>query len=277
MGRRLNALLEVVLIFILLLIIPMLSIEVLKRLLPINLTIIYDLIFAAIILTLLVVSKRDFSQYGVSLSNFNNDLKIVAICIIPLLLTQIPNFIFNAGSLAGTALYCAGQLIMLFIICKLLSTVPGKDQKVSIGTRVVVPAICLIVLSGATIFGSAHISTPIIELVILFIFVGPVEELIFRGYMQSRLNDSFGCPHRFFSINWGAGIIITSLLFGLWHVFKNPFNPVMGNYSLSLLSGFGAFFMGLILGVIREKAGSIVAPAILHSTFDFVMEFIIYL
>ncbi len=277
MGRRLNALLEVVLIFILLLIIPMLSIEVLKRLLPINLTIIYDLIFAAIILILLVATRRDFSQYGVSLSNFNNDLRVVAICIIPLLLTQIPNFIFNAGSLGGTLLYCAGQLIMLFVIVKLLSSMPGKDQKVSIGTRVIVPAICLIVMSSVTIFASTLISTLIIELVILFVFVGPVEELIFRGYVQSRLNDSFGRPHQFFGINWGAGIIITSLLFGLWHVFKYPFNPFIGNYDLSLLSGVGAFFMGLTLGVIREKAGTIVAPAILHSTFDFVMEFIIYL
>jgi uncharacterized protein len=277
MGRRLNALFEVVMVFILILIIPMLSIQALKQLWPYNLTIIYDLVFAAIILIVLVTTRRDLSQYGISLSNFNGDLRIVAICIIPLLITQIPTFIFNMGSLAGTLIYCAGELIVLFIIAKILTSVPDKNDKANIRTRIVIPVICLIAITGASIFSSTALPSLIFEFVLLFVFVGPVEELIFRGYMQSRLNDSFGRPYRFFGINLGAGIVITSLLFGMWHVFQYPFNPFAGNYSLALFSGFGAFFMGLTLGVIREKAGSIVAPAILHSTFDLVMEFTMHL
>lgn len=278
MGRRLNAIIEVSLIFILILIVPILTIQALKSIwfLYSNLTIIYHLFYAAVILTLLVMERRDLTEYGITLKNFNNDLKVVVICIVPLLITIIPTFVFNMGGLAGNLLYYVGQLLMLLVVVYLLSKVPIKDNKASIAVRVVVPAMCLVLMSGAVVFASSLVLTLTYELFVFFLFVGPMEELVFRGYMQSRLNEAFGRPYQFFGISWGAGLIIASLLFGLLHVFKSPFNPLIGNYSLSLLSGLGTFLTGMIMGFIREKTGTIVAPSILHSTCDFVMEFFMY-
>jgi uncharacterized protein len=70
------------------------------------------------------------------------------------------------------------------------------------------------------------------------------------------------------------GLIIASLLFGLLHIFNN-FNPLTGNYGLNIAWGIIAFIFGLIMGIVREKTGSIVAPSILHAAFDFFGVFFI--
>jgi membrane protease YdiL (CAAX protease family) len=253
MGRRLNALLEVILVFILILLVPILSTPVLMHLWlwPRSLTIFTYLVYAAFILILLVVTRRDFSR------------------------TQIPSFIFNTGSIEDLLIYYSGQLIILFVIAKLLISVPDKDNKVARGALIIIPAIYLLLMSAAIVFMSGLISNVIYYMVETLVIVGPVEELLYRGYMQSRLNEAFGRPHRFFGVSWGAGSIIASALFGIWHLFKYPFNPLLGNYSLSFISVLGAFFFGLTMGFIREKTGSIVAPAILHSVFDFVMQYFV--
>jgi hypothetical protein len=49
-------------------------------------------------------------------------------------------------------------------------------------------------------------------------FVGFGEEILYRGFIQSRLNQAIGTPWHFLGVEWGWGIIIASLLFGLSHV-----------------------------------------------------------
>ena len=80
--------------------------------------------------------------------------------------------------------------------------------------------------------------------VLFFVFVGPIEELVFRGYIQSRLNEAFDRPYRFFGISWGSGLIITSLLFAFVHVTNYNFNPLIGHYSLDWGWGLGVFITG---------------------------------
>ncbi len=50
------------------------------------------------------------------------------------------------------------------------------------------------------------------------VFFGFGEELLFRGYIQFRLNYAFGKPFKFMDVNYGWGILITSALFGFMHV-----------------------------------------------------------
>jgi membrane protease YdiL (CAAX protease family) len=95
------------------------------------------------------------------------------------------------------------------------------------------------------------------------LFLGPGEEFLFRGYIQSRLNTAFGRPFRFWGVSWGWGLVITALMFGLMHVL-NPFNPFLGKFDLSVWWGVWTIFGGLSKGYIREKTGSILPPAILH-------------
>jgi membrane protease YdiL (CAAX protease family) len=83
------------------------------------------------------------------------------------------------------------------------------------------------------------------------------EEVLFRGYIQSRLNEAWRQPHDLWGVRWRWGTIITALLFGLWHVL-NPWNPLSGASALAWPWGLWTFFLGLILAMYesaREPCG----------------------
>ena len=98
---------------------------------------------------------------------------------------------------------------------------------------------------GNVLFGILLLSIPVVvalvmnklSLVILstivwqFVFSGFGEEFFYRGYFQSRLNQAFGRPLRLFGIQFGAGLTIASLLFGLQHAL-NTYDPALGLSSL---------------------------------------------
>jgi len=75
---------------------------------------------------------------------------------------------------------------------------------------------------------------------------------LFRGYIQSRLNAAWGRPYQFFGVNWGWGIVIMSLLFGLMH-FINLGSLAMGNWQLEPWWGFWTIFAGLVLGFVPRE------------------------
>jgi membrane protease YdiL (CAAX protease family) len=103
----------------------------------------------------------------------------------------------------------------------------------------------------------------VIEFVFYIFFLGLGEELLFRGYIQSRLSATWGRPFRFYDVNWGWGIVITSVLFGFMHVL-NIGSLVLGDWQPEWWRGLWTFFGGLVFGFRREKTGSIVVPTILH-------------
>src|SRR3990170_4078338 len=68
---------------------------------------------------------------------------------------------------------------------------------------------------------------------------------------------------RVFGVPWGWGLVIACAIFGTMHIL-NPFNPFLGRFALNWQWGVSAAFGGLIFAFVREKTGSIVAPALLH-------------
>ena len=94
-------------------------------------------------------------------------------------------------------------------------------------------------------------------------FAGPAEEILFRGYIQSGLNQLFGKPFRFFGVAWGCGALGAALLFGLMHVI-NLASLYRGQVDLQLVWGLWTFFGGLVFSFVREKTGGVLAPTILH-------------
>lgn len=97
------------------------------------------------------------------------------------------------------------------------------------------------------------------------------EEAFWRGYVQTRLNEGFGKPFEFMGVSFGWGLILTSFLFGLFHVL-NPFNPFVGSFEINILWGVFTFFAGIFLGLIREKTGSLIATGVAHGLLDAVGE-----
>jgi len=90
-----------------------------------------------------------------------------------------------------------------------------------------------------------------------FLFVGVAEELLARGYFQTRLNNAFGRPFRFLGIQFGWGLIMASGLFGLMHYFS-PYNPFHLPWAVWVTTS------SLIFGMVREKGGSFIASGITH-------------
>lgn len=96
-----------------------------------------------------------------------------------------------------------------------------------------------------------------------YLLVGPAEELIFRGLIQTRLNEAFGRPFRFFGTRWGAGLLLAAAFFGLWHVAQRPLEAA-GWYH-----GLWTFCAGLLFGYLREHSTSLAPPAFLHSLLNY--------
>jgi membrane protease YdiL (CAAX protease family) len=101
-----------------------------------------------------------------------------------------------------------------------------------------------------------------------FLISGFGEGILYRGYIQSRINEESGRPFTFMGVNFGAGVIISSILFGLAHGL-NPFNPLVGEYDLAWWWGLSSGVAGFTFGMVREKTQSIIASGIGH---DFLMH-----
>jgi hypothetical protein len=82
----------------------------------------------------------------------------------------------------------------------------------------------------------------VLAVLLLGLLPGLVEELLFRGYIQSRLVARWGA---------GWGIFCTALMFGISH--------------LDLMQGAFAVGVGCILGFITVRTGSIVPAMICHA------------
>jgi len=124
-----------------------------------------------------------------------------------------------------------------------------------------IPAIIVVVLG---VVGFEVVASTII---FMFYFAGFGEEILFRGYFQSRLNEDFGRPWRTKGVSFGPGLLITSALFAVLHVL-NPFNPLAGEFELDLLWGLSSFFFGLLFGFVREKTGTVLSASVGHGLLD---------
>jgi membrane protease YdiL (CAAX protease family) len=80
------------------------------------------------------------------------------------------------------------------------------------------------------------------------------EEVFYRGYMQSRLDQVYTKRYTLFGTQVGCGFLYTALLFALGHyliVFQ--------------LSSLATFFPGLAFGWLRERTGGIAASTLFHA------------
>ena len=115
----------------------------------------------------------------------------------------------------------------------------------------VIPALC-----GFSLIGN-HADFPWFVLIYYLLFylliIGPVEELVFRVYLQ----DTFVS---FFEKNKWMGVVIASFLFGLWHIING-----------SIIQVLFTFFIGLVFGFAKYKIKDCgyIGVAFGHGLYDF--------
>ena len=85
-------------------------------------------------------------------------------------------------------------------------------------------------------------------IIIQLILVGPSEELAFRGFIQKGFENSWGKT---------KSLLITSILFGLWHAPNRPYHILT------------SFIGGLVLGYTWQRTnGNTLASAFLHGFYN---------
>jgi hypothetical protein len=115
-----------------------------------------------------------------------------------------------------------------------------------------------IFVASAIAMQQLHPSFPLAaRLIGVIVFVAFMEEIFFRGFMQSRLNDAFGKPFAIKGVTFGPALFVAALVFGLFHPIS-----VAGDPPWPWALWTTAF--GLVLGFLREKTGSIYAPGLVH-------------
>ncbi len=115
----------------------------------------------------------------------------------------------------------------------------------------VIPALCGFSLIGNhTDFSWFAL---IYDLLFYMLIIGPVEEFVFRVYLQ----DTFV---GFFEKNKWLGVVIASFLFGLFHIINGSIIQVLFTFGIGLVFGFAKY---------RIKNCGYVGVALGHGLYDF--------
>ncbi len=214
------------------------------------------LIMIAVPVVILLVTRRNLASYGLSMRDVRYHLNVAGIAFIPVAISSVALAFVNYQRWSGALIMALVEIAVLFAVAWMLRRKPTRQDSMLMAGGVAV--IVLIDLAPTGTVGNA-----ISAFVFYLLFLGLGEELLFRGYIQSKLNAAFGRPFRFFGVCWGWGAIIMALLFGLMH-FLNTASIISGAWQPMPWWGFWTFFAGLVLAFVREKTGSIAASTILH-------------
>jgi len=164
------------------------------------------------------------------------------------------------GSISLSIVY----LLVFYLIPKVTSKLPTRNYIVTPNKIIIVFALFSILTVTIAYFTYEYI--PIFSKILYYIFiVGLGEELLFRGYMQSAFNRYFGKSFRIGNVKFGLGLFLSSLLFGMMHALVVV--PPIWPWALFTL------IIGLTLGFVREKDGSILSAILLHAMLDMPLVF----
>jgi uncharacterized protein len=207
-------------------------------------------------LLLAVIRRKSSVEYGIDFRSLKYHLDIMLTCFIPVALVDSLNIRLAANSWSGALIQIVCYSALLLLLTWLLHKKPTLGAAGILGPG-------LFLLSGSFLPAGSLVGKAVVYFLNYAVFIGFGEEILYRGYMQSRLNEVFGRPFRFAGVPFGWGALITSVLFGLMHV--GIIRWILGiNYDVTWAWGLWTIFSGLVFSFVREKTGSILAPALLH-------------
>ncbi len=213
-------------------------------------------VMAGVPVLVLTAARRNLAAYGLSLRPVTYHLDIAVTAFLPVALASAVSGFVDYRGRDGSFILAGAQIAALLASGWLLRNKPTADAK----------GASLVVFLPIALWGQlapARMGNALSALIFYVCFLGAGEELLFRGYIQSRLNAAFGKPFQFFGVAWGWGVAISAGLFGLMHML-NLGSLVAGHWQPMWWWGLWTFFAGLVFGFVREKSGSVVAPALLH-------------
>jgi membrane protease YdiL (CAAX protease family) len=224
---------------------------------------------------ILLVCRRSFTAYGLSLGGWRESLKAGLFCGLLVVggagLLYLCGIQHRAGSSppglwegCGYALAC---LAGVFLLVRLSGPMRGLAARMPAGIGLALLAVVLSVPMMITVWQGRPVLPVALTTMWLVVGAGIGEEVFFRGYIQSRVNEAFGRPLRLRKIQLGLGVVVSSLLFGFTHAL-NTVDYFQGRFSFAWGFGIATFGAGLLFGVLRESTGNIWAGAVAHAILD---------
>jgi uncharacterized protein len=204
---------------------------------------------------LLLVSRRRFKHYGLTLKGWRYNLNVgllwaVLIVLAAGVVVQLGLVHFDPlhpPDLTRAVVFSSGEVLVILLLIMFLM----RERSV---VRRVPPFASLVVLLGlvslpvilAMLFHRGVLNV-LLRVLWLFIGAGFGEEIFFRGYIQSRVNQSFGRPWHVLGLQFGMGLIVSSLLFGFIHAL-NTVDYFSGRFEFAWLWWGTNFVTGLFFG-----------------------------
>ncbi len=214
-----------------------------------------------IMLPLIIIKLRGekLGEYGINFNNLSYHLKIGLKSLAIVLLADAAFALINALGMSykdwgGALILSFSNIMALVLVALFLRKNPTYQEQPASTHRILfffLIFIALAILSALTLPLGKQVS----GFTFALFTTGFGEEILCRGYIQSRLNRAFDRPFSFCGVRWGFGVIVAAILFGAMHFFHG---------TGTLWWGVWTIFAGLVLGFLREKTGSIVAPGIVH-------------
>jgi membrane protease YdiL (CAAX protease family) len=227
-------------------------------------------------LAMIVIRRRSFAEYGLTWKNWRYNVNLgllwaviegtggaLAVVFAPFRVDPL-----HPPDLARAMVFSSGYLLLTFFLAaflmrerRLLARVPATASLVILTGFLSLPVIL------AFAFERTSVEQAFLSTLWLFFGAGFGEEIFFRGYCQSRINEAFGRPWTLLRVRLGPGLIVSSLLFGFIHAL-NTVDYFAGQFDFAWLWMLVNFFAGLFLGVLRERTGSILPGALVHGLVD---------
>jgi len=228
----------------------------------------------AIIIPLAIIwlCNRDWSTYGFKLTNFRY---LIHYGFIGAMIMMLAGFGFgflksrqiNPAGMEGSLIMTALTLVMIgiLVIAFRKSNQNNSPRQPRIAYKLII-LIAMVLCPVVIAILRQRFTLSIVRWDLYYLFmVGFGEEIKYRGYFQSRINEEYGRPWKVAGISFGPGLLLVSILFGLSHMGQfGLFNPFEGQFNINPWMGLQAFGGSLFYGLIREKSGSIIPSSIAH-------------
>jgi membrane protease YdiL (CAAX protease family) len=227
----------------------------------------------------LLVSRRSFEEYGLTVKGWRYNLNVgllwaALIALAAGVVIQLGIIHFDPlhpPDLTRAVVFSCGEVVATILLLVFLI----RERSL---VRRVPPFASFLVLVGFVSLPVAlaiHLHRGVLDVLLrtlwLFFGAGFGEEIFFRGYIQSRINQSFGRPWRVLRLHFGVGLIVSSLLFGFIHAL-NTVDYFDGRFEFAWLWWGTNFCTGLFFGCLRERTGSVLSGAVIHGVTDVLAE-----
>jgi membrane protease YdiL (CAAX protease family) len=223
----------------------------------------------------MVLQKRELELYGLTLRRWETSLDVGLKGYLYMVTPQILLTLLSSDGAAylhvdGSLVLSFSMLVTLFLLLRRLT---GRSYKPFSSTRVRL-LVAAVLLAIPLLLGAVYerLTLKVFSTILWqLIFGGFGEELFYRSYVQSTVNEEYGRPWSVEGVAFGPGLLVSSALYGLSRAL-NTVRPLQGVYTVSWSWGFFAFSVGVFYGFIREHTGDIVGSGVTNSLVDSVGE-----